>query len=163
MPNRCWKVGDNISTDEVISTQYMTLTDVEDLGKHVFEHARPGMAGSITRGDILLAGENMGYGSSREHAPLALKGAGIGAVIACSFARLFYRNCINIGMPVIISPETVKASEEGDLLSFDLEKGSVTNDTKGLSFRFEPFPDFINNYLKKGGLVNALNEERESR
>ena len=163
MPNRCWKVGDNISTDEVISTQYMTLTDIGELGKHLFEGTRPGMAGSIRSGDILLAGENMGYGSSREHAPLALKGAGIGAVIACSFARLFYRNCINIGMPVIISPEAVKASEEGDVLSFDLEEGIVTNETRDLSFRFEPFPDFINNYLRKGGLVNALNEEREDR
>jgi 3-isopropylmalate/(R)-2-methylmalate dehydratase small subunit len=162
MPNKCWKVGDNISTDEIISTQYMTLTDTEELGKHVFENARPEMAESISGGDILLAGENMGYGSSREHAPLALKGAGIGAVIACSFARLFYRNCINIGMPVIISREAVKATEEGDLLSFDLEEGIITNETRNLAFRFDPFPSFINNYLKKGGLINALNEEREN-
>lgn len=161
MSNKCWKVGDNISTDEIISTQYMTLTEIEELGKHVFENTRPGMAADISSGDILLAGENMGYGSSREHAPLALKGAGIGAVIACSFARLFYRNCINIGMPVIISREAVRGSEEGDLLSVDLEGGYVANETRGLTFSFDPFPDFINNYLRKGGLVNALNEERE--
>jgi len=162
MPHKCWKFGNNISTDEIISTQYMTLTDIEELGRHVFENIRPGMSQGIAAGDILLVGKNMGYGSSREHAPLALKGAGIGAIIAISFARLFYRNCVNIGMPVIVSAETVMSSEEGDFLSVDLETGMIMNETKKLHFRFDPFPDFINRYLKKGGLIQALNEERRT-
>lgn len=161
MPHKCWKLGDNISTDEIISTQYLTLTDMKELGSHSLEEIKPDFAIEVSKGDILLAGENMGYGSSREHAPLALKGCGIGVIIACSFARLFYRNCINIGIPALVSPDVVHESEEGDLISVDLEHGFIRNESSGKNYSFAPFPDFINNYIMKGGLINALNDERK--
>lgn len=161
MEGKCWKFGDNISTDEIISTRYMTLTDQTELGSHLFEGIRPGMAGEVREGDVILAGNNIGYGSSREHAPLALLGAGIRAIIARSFARIFYRNCINLGIAVITSDEAVNASDEGDVLHVDVVKGEIVNKTKGRVFHFAPFPDSVLAYIEKGGLINALNEERK--
>lgn len=161
MPHRCWKLGDNVATDEILPFQYMVLTDPEELGRHVLENVKPGFAAQVTPGDVIVAGNNMGYGSSREHAPLALKGAGVGAVIARSFSRIFYRNCINIGLPAIVCAEAVDGSDEGDLLDADIESGVIRNYMKGASFPFDPFPPFILNYLLKGGLIAALNEEAE--
>jgi len=160
MTNRSWKIGDNVATDEILPSQYMTLTDIKELAKHVLEHSIPGFAGKIKNGDILIAGTNMGYGSSREHAPLSLKGAGIGFVVAKSFSRLFYRNCINIGLPVITCTEAVDQSDDGDMLTVDLLNGTISNDTKSKIFKFESFPEFLLDYLLKGGLINSLNEER---
>ena len=160
MRGKAWKLGDNVATDEILPFQYMVLTDPAELGKHVLENVKPGFAQKLTAGDIILAGENMGYGSSREHAPLALKGAGIGAVIAHSFARIFYRNCINLGIPVIVCPRAVDESREGDELSVDVENGVVVNETLGVRFPFEPFPQFILRYISKGGLIELLNEQR---
>jgi len=159
MPHRCWKFGDNVATDEILPSQYMVLTDPGELGKHVLENVKPGFAAQISPGDIILAGKNMGYVSSREHAPLALKGSGVGVVVASSFARIFFRNCINIGLPVVACPAAVEESDEGDLLDVDIRKGLIRNCTKNAEFSFEPFPDFILAYLLKGGLINALNEE----
>lgn len=160
MSNRCWKLGDNVSTDEILPSQYMTLTDIHELGKHVLEHSMPGFADRIKEGDVIVAGINMGYGSSREHAPLSLKGAGISLIVAKSFSRLFYRNCINIGLPVILCPQAVDESDNGDLLSADLKNGMIVNETKSKTFFFDPFPDFLLQLLLKGGLINFLNEER---
>lgn len=160
MSSRCWKLGDNVATDEILPSQYMTLTDTNELGKHLLENSIPGFASKIKNGDILIAGTNMGYGSSREHAPLSLKGAGIGFVVAKSFSRLFYRNCINIGLPVITCTEAVDQSDDGDALTVDLLNGTILNYTKAKVFSFERFPDFLFDYLVKGGLINSLNEER---
>lgn len=160
MSNRCWKLGDNVSTDEILPSQYMTLTDIHELAPHVLEHSLPGFAEKIEAGDVIIAGINMGYGSSREHAPLSLKGAGVGLIVAKSFSRLFYRNCINISLPVVVCPLAVDESDDGDLLSADLKNGRLFNETKSKIFSFEPFPDFLLQYLLKGGLINALNEER---
>lgn len=161
MEGKCWKFGDNISTDEIISTRYMTLTDQTELGSHLFEGTRPGMAGKVCEGDVILAGNNIGYGSSREHAPLALLGAGIRTVVARSFARIFYRNCINLGIAAITSDEAVNGSDEGDILSVDVVKGEILNKTKGRVFYFTPFPDSVLAYIEKGGLIKALNEDRK--
>ncbi|MDD4144857.1 MAG: 3-isopropylmalate dehydratase small subunit [Prolixibacteraceae bacterium] len=160
MSNRCWKLGDNVSTDEILPSQYMTLTDIHELGKHVLEHSMPGFAERIKDGDVIVAGINMGYGSSREHAPLSLKGAGIGLVVAKSFSRLFYRNCINIGLPVVLCPLAVDECDDGDHISVDLCNGRIINNTKSKIFSFDPFPDFLLQLLMKGGLINSLNEER---
>lgn len=157
--HRCWKLGDNVATDEILPSRYMVLTEPDELGKHVLEDAKPGFAESLSRGDILAAGFNMGYGSSREHAPLALKGAGVGAVVARTFSRIFYRNCINIGLPAIVSPEAVGGCDDGDVLDVDIYGGKIHNHTKNLSYSFDAFPDFILRYLETGGLINALNNE----
>ena len=160
MKGKAWKLGNNFATDEILPFQYMVLTDPAELGKHLLENARPGLAAQIRPGDVIVAGDNMGYGSSREHAPLALKGAGVGAVIARSFARIFYRNCINLGIPVIICPQAADECAEGDVLSIDLERGKIANETKGTSYAFAPFPEIIQKYISKGGLIELLNEQR---
>lgn len=158
MNKKCWKFGDNISTDEIIPVQYMVVVDPHELATHVMENIRPGFAQSFKPGDIILAGENFGYGSSREHAALALKGAGAGAVIASSFARIFYRNALNIGLPVIICPEAAEGSEEGDSLEIDLDKGFITDLTRNKNYSFSPFPAFIQNIIQNGGLIETLNQ-----
>ncbi len=158
--SRAWKLGDNVATDEILPFQYMTLTEPSELGQHVLENVKPGFAAQIAPGDIIVAGGNFGYGSSREQAPLSLKGAGIGAVVAKTFARIFYRNCINIGLPVIACPEASRDAEEGDDLAVDYARGIIVNRTKGTSHAFPPFPESIMEYLRNGGLVNTVNKRR---
>lgn len=160
MTSRCWKLGDNVSTDEIISTRCLTLTDKDELKRHIFKNIRPEIADKVQPGDILIAGENMGYGSSREHAPLALLGAGIKVIVACSFARLFFRNCINLGIAAVTAPEAVRDICEGDALEVDLQRGIIFNGTQRKQYRFNVFPDYIQKYLLKGGLINAINDER---
>jgi len=161
MKGTAWKFGSNLATDEILPFQYMVLTDPAELGKHVLENVRPGFAAQPKPGDVIIAGDNMGYGSSREHAPLALKGAGVGAVIARSFARIFYRNCINLGIPVIVCTQASDECAEGDSLSVDLERGVIADETTGKQYSFEPFPEFIQKYISKGGLIELLNEQRK--
>lgn len=156
----CWILGDNVATDEILPFQYMVLTEPAELGKHVLENVKPGFAAGLKQGDILVAGTNFGYGSSREHAPLALKGAGVGAIVARSFARIFFRNCINIGLPVIVCPAAVDAAVEGDDLLVDYQAGVVRNTTKRISHTFPPFPESVREYLENGGLINTLNKRR---
>jgi 3-isopropylmalate dehydratase, small subunit len=157
---RCWKMGDNVATDEILPFQYMTLTEPSELGRHVLENVKPGFAQSIAAGDIIVAGGNFGYGSSREQAPLSLKGAGVGAVVARTFARIFFRNCINIGLPVIVCTEASDKAREGDILTIDFEEGVVCNETLGQSYPFPPFPKAVREYLDNGGLINTLNKKR---
>lgn len=160
---RCWKLGDNVATDEILPFQYMTLTDPEELGRHILENTRPGFAEMVNPGDIVVAGSNFGYGSSREHAPLSLKGAGVGAVVAKSFARIFFRNCINIGLPAIVCPIAAEVAIEGDILTVDYTAGIVVNDSRGVSHAFPSFPTSVREYLDNGGLINTLNQFRSDK
>ena len=150
---RVWKFGDNIDTDAIIPGKYLVLTEAQDLAKHAFENVRPNFATHVVKGDIIVAGENFGCGSSREHAPLALKET-VSAVIARSFARIFFRNAINIGLPVVECDTT--EMEEGDLLRIDLEAGSIFNETKKQEYPITPFPSFIRNIIEAGGLVHYV-------
>ena len=154
--NLCWKLGDNVATDELLPFQYMTLTDPSELGLHIFENVRPGFAAKLSPGDILICGANFGCGSSREHAPLALKGAGIGAVAAKSYARIFFKNCINIGLPAVVCPSASEEIEEGDSAALNLVTGKIETQS-GKIFTFEPFPPFLMEYLLNVGLISTLN------
>ena len=158
----CWVFGDDVNTDEIIPALYLITTDAAELGRHAMESLRPGFAGKIRRGDIIVAGENFGCGSSREHAPLALKGAGISGVIAKSFARIFYRNAINIGLPILECPEAVNALREGDELEIDLAAGTIKRPSDGRTFRMQPFPDFLRRIIAAGGLMNMVKENRSA-
>jgi len=150
---KVWKFGDDINTDEIIPARYLVTTDPKELAKHVMEDADPEFPNKVQAGDIIVAGKNFGCGSSREHAPLAIKGADIGAIIAESFARIFYRNAINLGMTIIESPEIAKEAEEGDEIEIDLEKGIVRNLTKGKEYKIKALPEDLKRIQDAGGLM----------
>ncbi|NPA58623.1 MAG: 3-isopropylmalate dehydratase small subunit [Aquificae bacterium] len=150
---KAWKFGDDINTDEIIPARYLITTDPKELAQHVMEDADPEFPNKVKAGDIIIAGKNFGCGSSREHAPLALKGAEIGAVIAESFARIFYRNAINLGLPIIEAPEVVKDADEGDVIEIDMEKGRIVNKTKGKEYTFKPLPESLRKVFEAGGLM----------
>ena len=150
---RVWKFGDHVDTDVIIPARYLNTSDPYELAKHAMEDADPDFAKKVREGDIIVAGENFGCGSSREHAPIAIKYAGVSCVVAKSFARIFYRNAFNTGLPIVESPEAVDATDEGDILVVDLEKGVIVNETKRLEFKITPVPEFMMELLKDGGLV----------
>jgi len=151
------KFGDDVNTDYIISGKYKFKTlDMRELAKHVFEDIDPDFVRRLKPGDFVVAGRNFGCGSSREHAPLAILGAGIRAVVAESFARIFFRNAINRGLPVFVSPEASREAEEGDELEIDAERGTIRNLAKGTEHRVEPFPPFIREIIEAGGLVEWL-------
>ena len=150
---RAWKYGDNVDTDVIIPARYLTTTDEAELARHALEDLDPSFASSVTPGDVIVAGTNFGCGSSREHAPVALKGAGVGAVVAASFARIFFRNAINTGLPIVTCPEAAAAIEPGDEVEVDVAAGVVRDVTKGTSFRAEPLPEFVSEIVAAGGLV----------
>lgn len=152
---RAWKFNDDVDTDAIIPGKYLVLNSSEELVKHAFENVRPNFAQQVAVGDIIVAGENFGCGSSREHAPLALKGT-VSVIIAESFARIFFRNAINIGLPVL-ECETADISD-GDLLQVDFEKATVLNETKHEIYTATPFPPFIRNIIEAGGLVNYIKQ-----
>ena len=154
---KVWKFGSNIDTDVIIPGRYLRTFNPMDLARHVMEGEREDFASKVKKGDIILADLNFGCGSSREQAPLAIKTAGIDIIIAKSFARIFYRNAINIGLPVIVAD--IEA-EEGDILEVDLENGIIVNEVKGTTFKIEPFKDFMLNILQDGGLVNHYLKEK---
>ncbi len=153
LKGKIWLFGDDIDTDIIIPARYLNITDPKDLSTHIFEPVRPGISEKMTPGDIILAGENFGCGSSREHAPLAIKAAGISAVIAKSFARIFYRNALNIGMPVIICPALYENAREGDTLMIDIKQGKIRNYRTGGVFTFPRFEDFMLDIINAGGLI----------
>ncbi len=157
---RAWKFGDDIDTDVIIQGKYLVINEPEELAKHVFENVRPEFAREVKKGDFVVAGENFGCGSSREHAPLALKATGIEAVIAKSYARIFFRNAINIGLKVIECRDADKI-DDGDELEVDYEKSVIRNKTSGEEYRISPVPDFLRDILEKGGLVNYAKSLRE--
>ncbi|WP_198468289.1 3-isopropylmalate dehydratase small subunit [Acetomicrobium sp. S15 = DSM 107314] len=150
---RVWKFGRDVDTDAVIPAKYLNLQDPKELGRHCMENIRPDFAKSAKPGDIVVAEENFGCGSSREHAPLALKGLGISCVIAKSFARIFFRNCVNIGLPILEAPEAVDAVGDGDELSVDLESGTIEDVTSGLKFKASPMPRLAKEIAEAGGLI----------
>ncbi len=156
------KYGDNIDTDVIIPACYLTSTDPAELAQHCLEGLDPTFCEKASSAGILVAGKNFGGGSSREHAPLAIKASGVKAVIAASFARIFYRNAINIGLPILESEEAAEKIKEGDQLEIDLDKGEIKDLTSGETFPVNPFPPFLQEIIERGGLMNLVKERVES-
>jgi 3-isopropylmalate/(R)-2-methylmalate dehydratase small subunit len=150
---RVHKYGADINTDVIIPARYLNTTDPQELAQHCMEDEDPEFVRRVRPGDIIVAGTNFGCGSSREHAPIAIKAAGVSCVIAKSFARIFYRNAINLALPVLECEEAVDGSEAGDELEVELESGAIRNLTRGTAFQAKPFPDFMLELLQAGGLV----------
>lgn len=153
---RVLKYGDHVDTDVIIAARYLNTTDPAELAKFCMADAGDNFVGRVRAGDFLVAGENFGCGSSREHAPIAIKACGVSAVLAKSFARIFFRNAINVGLPILESPEAAGDAENGDELEVDLATGVIRNLTKGKTYQAEPFPDFLNDIIQVGGLVNYV-------
>jgi 3-isopropylmalate/(R)-2-methylmalate dehydratase small subunit len=153
LPGRVHKYGANINTDIIIPARYLNTTDPEELAKHCMEDLDADFAARVRPGDIIVADTNFGCGSSREHAPVSIRAAGVGAVIAKTFARIFYRNAINLGLPILECPEAVDGSEAGDELEVELETGAIRNLTRGTTFQAKPYPDFMLELMQAGGLV----------
>ncbi len=147
------KYGDHVDTDVIIPARYLVTSDPHELAKHAMEDIDPDFVNKVQPGDIIVAGRNFGCGSSREHAPIALQAAGISCIIAESFARIFYRNALNIGLPVIECPEAARSIRDGDEVEVDLEAGTITNITAGHSFRFHPLTGIAAELLAAGGLA----------
>lgn len=147
------KYGDNVDTDVIIPARYLNVTDEKELASHCMEDIDTEFVKKVMAGDIMVAGSNFGCGSSREHAPIAIKESGIKLIIAESFARIFYRNAINIGLAILESKEAASEISDGDSLSVDLSKGIIQNVTTGKEYKATPFPEFINKIIEKGGLI----------
>jgi 3-isopropylmalate/(R)-2-methylmalate dehydratase small subunit len=159
MRGKVWRYGDHVNTDLIIPGRYLDDYDPKNLAKHAMEDIDPGFSKKVAFGDIIVAGRNFGCGSSREQAPVALKVAGVGAVVAGSFARIFYRNAINIGLPVIECPEAHEVFKTGDVALINIDKGIIVNETTGKTIRFEPMPEFLRDIMKNGGLVRYTKEK----
>ena len=157
---RVFKYGDNVDTDVIIPARYLNATKGEELAKHCMEDIDKDFVKKVQKGDIIVANKNFGCGSSREHAPLAIKCAGVSCVIAETFARIFYRNAINIGLPIIECPEAAKAISNGDQVEIDFDSGVITDKTTGQSFQGQAFPPFMQKIIEAGGLVNYINEKK---
>lgn len=151
------KYGDNVDTDVIIPARYLNSFDAKELASHAMVDIDPTFVDRLKPGDIMVAGSNFGCGSSREHAPLALKTAGVSCVIARSFARIFYRNSINIGFPILECPEAADAIEEGDQVEVDFDAGIIRDLTKNTEFKAQPFPEFLQKMIEANGLVNYVN------
>jgi 3-isopropylmalate/(R)-2-methylmalate dehydratase small subunit len=155
-----FKYGDNVDTDVIIPARYLAIQDRKELASHCMEDIDAGFVGKVRAGDIMVAGKNFGCGSSREHAPMVIKEAGVSCVIAETFARIFFRNAINIGLPIIECREASEGIEAGDEVEIDFDSGLIKDVTKGKSFQGTPFPDFMQKIINAGGLVNYINEEQ---
>ncbi len=155
---KAWKFGDNMNTDEIIPGRFNITTDPQELAQHVFCEVKPEYAQKVQPGDVIVGGQNFGCGSSREHAPVAIKASGAGCVIAASFARIFFRNAINIGLPILECPQAVNGIEEGDEVEVDLKTGTIFNRTRGLTFQAHPLPEFVLKIANAGGIVNFLKQ-----
>ncbi|HOJ48314.1 MAG TPA: 3-isopropylmalate dehydratase small subunit [Bacillota bacterium] len=152
------KYGDNVDTDVIIPARYLNTSDKKELASHCMEDLDKTFVTRVKPGDMMVAGNNFGCGSSREHAPIAIKESGISLVIAKSFARIFYRNAINIGLPIIECPDAAEDISEGDIVEADFEKGVIRNVTKNKEYKTMPFPAFIQQIIQAGGLVEAVNK-----
>ena len=150
------RYGRDVDTDVIIPARYLNTADPVELGKHCLEDLDPEFIGKVRPGDVLVADENFGCGSSREHAPIAIKAAGVSVVIAKSFARIFYRNAINTGLPIMEAPDAVDAIKGGDVVSVDADTGVITDETSGQTFQAQPFPPFIKDIIEQGGLVESI-------
>jgi 3-isopropylmalate/(R)-2-methylmalate dehydratase small subunit len=153
LEGKAWKYGDNVDTDVIIPARYLNMSLPHELAKHCMEDIDHSFARSVRPGDIIVAGENFGCGSSREHAPLAIKACGVSCVLASSFARIFYRNAINIGLPILECSQASIGTEPGDFLQVDLKAGTIRNRRDGLTYQTSPFPEFIIEVINSGGLV----------
>ncbi|MEE0109771.1 MAG: 3-isopropylmalate dehydratase small subunit [Oscillospiraceae bacterium] len=153
-----FKYPDNVDTDVIIPARYLNTSDAKELAKHCMEDIDTEYVKQVQPGDVMVAGWNFGCGSSREHAPLVIKTCGTGCIIAKSFARIFYRNAINIGMPILECEQAAEEIQAGDEVAIDFDTGVITDITTGKTYQAEPFPDFIQNIIKKGGLLASLKE-----
>jgi 3-isopropylmalate/(R)-2-methylmalate dehydratase small subunit len=153
LTGKVWRYGDNVDTDVIIPARYLNMSTPEELARHCMEDIDPTVAGGVRPGDIIVAGKNFGCGSSREHAPLAIKGAGVSCVVACSFARIFYRNAMNIALPIVECAEAALSAESGQQLEVDLDTGVVRNLTTGRTYQAKPYPPFMMELMKAGGLL----------
>jgi len=153
---KIYKYGDNVDTDVIIAARYLNDPSEANLATHCMEDIDPQFSSTVEEGDIMIGGSNFGCGSSREHAPLAIKVSGVKCVIAASFARIFYRNAINIGFPIMECPEAAEAIQPGDKLVVDFATGKIFDETQGKEFQAAPFPEFIDRMIEAGGLMNSL-------
>jgi 3-isopropylmalate/(R)-2-methylmalate dehydratase small subunit len=153
------RYGRDVDTDVIIPARYLNTSDPAELAKHCMEDLDAGFVAKVRPGDIIVADENFGCGSSREHAPLAIKAAGVSVVIASSFARIFYRNAINTGLPIMESPEAARAIRDGDVVEVDADTGTITDLTAAQVFTAAPFPPFIKGIIEKGGLIASVREK----
>ncbi len=155
---RVHKFGDNVDTDVIIPARYLNTASHKELAAHCMEDIDATFVGKVQQGDIMVAEKNFGCGSSREHAPapIAIKASGISCVIASTFARIFYRNAINIGLPILECDEAAKEIRDGDVVSVNFDTGVITDETTGKTYQAEPFPEFIQNIISKGGLINSI-------
>lgn len=158
---KVFKYGDNVDTDVIIPARYLNSFDGKELAKHAMVDIDPEFAGKVKPGDLIVAGKNFGCGSSREHAPLCLKEAGVSCVIAETFARIFYRNSINIGLPIIESKEASEDILAGDEVEVDFDKGIIHNITRSKEYQGQPFPEFMQKLIAAGGLVNYINKDKK--
>lgn len=158
LQGKVWKFGDNIDTDLIIAARYLNTSDASELAKHVMEDADPTFVSKMSSGDIIVAGENFGCGSSREHAPIALKEAGVSAIIAPTFARIFYRNAFNMGLPIFELEESAEISE-GDTVRVDMDAGEVINVSQAKTYKFTPIPEFMQELVDAGGLIEFAKKE----
>jgi len=158
LQGKVWKFGDNIDTDLIIAARYLNTSEPSELAKYVMEDADPSFVEKMQAGDIIVAGENFGCGSSREHAPIALKAAGINAVIAPTFARIFYRNAFNMGLPIFELEESAEI-DEGDVVKINMDAGEIINITQAKSYKFTPIPEFMQELVDAGGLIQFAKNE----
>ncbi len=163
LQGKAWKFGADIDTDAIIPARYLNTSDPAELAKHCMEDADPEFPQKVKPGDIIVAGKNFGCGSSREHAPIAIKAAGVSCVIAKSFARIFYRNAFNIGLPIFESPEAADAISEGDEVAVDPGKGVIKNLTRNEEYRATPVPEFMQQIIAAGGLINYVSRRLQTR
>lgn len=160
---KVFKFGDNVDTDVIIPARYLNAPSPEELAQHCMEDIDAEFVKKVSKGDIMVGGANFGCGSSREHAPIAIQASGIECVIAASFARIFYRNAINIGFPILECPEAAANIKEGDQVTVDYETGIITNETTGQTFQAAAFPEFVGNIIAKGGLLKYLKAKQDAK
>jgi len=158
---KVFKFGDDINTDEIIPARYLNTSDPAELAKHCMEDANSRFAKQVQEGDVIVAGKNFGCGSSREHAPIAIKAAGVSCVIARSFARIFYRNAINIGLPIFTSEEAARELKKGDTVSVNITKGEILKKGRRRPFKAEVFPKFIKDMIRSGGLIEYAKKSKK--
>ena len=156
LKGKAHKFGNDVNTDEIIPARYLSTTDPEELAKHCMEDADADFASKVKKGDVIVAGKNFGCGSSREHAPISIKACGVSCVIAESFARIFYRNAINIGLPILESKKASRAIKQANLLEIDINLGIINNLTKGGQYKTQAFPEFMQKIISAGGLMKCI-------
>lgn len=156
---KAWKFGADIDTDRIIPARYLNTSDPKELAKHCMEDADPSFASRVQSGDVIVADKNFGCGSSREHAPIAIKASGVACVIAGSFARIFYRNSFNMGLPILECEEAAASTESGDVIEVDMSTGEIVNVTKGKRFKARPIPPFMQELIAAGGLMESIRKK----